>query len=107
MKAEAKLVVSDDGIFWIEPKSFQYAFTHYEILMYDNYQTTALTQNSGPTLKQYNYVINNPVQQQVVIAVDYGAPRMLPKGCERKVHYNMYMYHSSGERKFGPVDISQ
>jgi len=50
--------------------------------------------------------VTNPTDQQVVLAVDYGTPRIIGSSQWTEMEYNIYMYDTNGNTIFGPESIS-
>lgn len=71
--------------------------------MIDDYKITTYKQ-SGQTGKQFAYSLTNDQWQDVVVGIDYGAPRVRPDGCGfPDVWYNFYIYDAFGNEIEGAI----
>lgn len=89
-KKQAKLVVANDGVFYMTIEDFKKAFTVYNVCEYQNWHQHQ--HRITGTGKKFMARFETPVDQHVIISLDYQNKRQIPFGCKLpKVFYNIYM----------------
>lgn len=68
-KKQVKLVEANDGIFYMDLKSFKKAFIVYNIALYNNWHTSNI--DIKGTGKKFMRRLETPVDQPLIVAVDF------------------------------------
>lgn len=88
-KKEAGWVDADDGKFFIPLEDFKIAFTSYVVLMYQDWTISKHEVNKSG--KVFKFTVSSPVDQEVVLTLDYEIPRHIPDDCSKPdLFFNMY-----------------
>jgi len=98
-KAQVGFVEANDGIIHVPIATFKQAFTNYSVCMYQNWHhETARVTGTG---KKFYRSLTSPVDQKVVVTLDYQNKRQIPKGCpsKGKLWYNFYIQEAGKPNK--------
>lgn len=80
------------------PSDFKKGFSAIEIALYDEdwKRHSHLEQGMGST---FEYILNNPIEQEVIVSLDQTTARMILKGCKKYPgnYYAIYLYDKKGK----------
>lgn len=80
------------------PSDFKKGFSAFEIALYDEawLRHSHLEQSLGST---FEYIVDNPIEQDVIISLDQTTARMILKGCKKSPgnYYAIYLYNREGK----------
>lgn len=89
-KKQAQHKNANDGVFYMTISDFKKAFTIYNIAHYSNWHTSHI--NVKGTGKKFMRRFETPVDQDIIISVDYQNERQIPYGCKTPdVFYNIFI----------------
>lgn len=104
-KKQAKMVVANDGIFYMTLDDFKKAFTVYNIAHYQKWHTSDV--HVKGTGKKFMKSFSTPIDQEIVLTVDYLNKKKIPHGCPiPSLYYNIYIV-ANGKVEGKPTPVNK